>query len=294
MVDATQVREHMAVVGSDGAHVGTVDKVEGDRIKLTRSDASDGQHHYIPLSSMARVDSSVHLTMTGAAALGGDHGGEAPLPPVKNRAVDGARARSNFYLPWIVGIVGVILLLLLLKSCFHHNTETAAVAPVTDIAAPAAAPSTPAALPVESVGLPNGKTVDLEPKTFNYELQRYLASSDPTPRTFQFDKLNFDTNSATIRDVDHPNIDALAQVLAAYSKAKVKIIGYTDARGPASANDQLGKQRADAVVAALTGKGVAKGQAEAVSGGEADPTDTNATAQGQFENRRTELTVLAK
>ena len=39
---AQQVREHMEVVGSDGGHVGTVDKVEGDRIKLTKKDDPDG------------------------------------------------------------------------------------------------------------------------------------------------------------------------------------------------------------------------------------------------------------
>ena len=38
MANASQIREHMEVVGSDGEHVGTVDKVEGDRIKLTKDD----------------------------------------------------------------------------------------------------------------------------------------------------------------------------------------------------------------------------------------------------------------
>ena len=32
MVDTTKIREHMEVVGSDGEHVGTVDKIEGDKI----------------------------------------------------------------------------------------------------------------------------------------------------------------------------------------------------------------------------------------------------------------------
>lgn len=43
------IREQMKVVGSDRQPVGTVDKVEGGRIKLTRNDPqSDGEHHYIP------------------------------------------------------------------------------------------------------------------------------------------------------------------------------------------------------------------------------------------------------
>ena len=42
MQDASQIREHMPVVGSDGRNVGTVDKVEGDRIKLTKKDEPEG------------------------------------------------------------------------------------------------------------------------------------------------------------------------------------------------------------------------------------------------------------
>ena len=32
------IKEHMEVIGADGVHVGTVDKVEGGRIKLTKKD----------------------------------------------------------------------------------------------------------------------------------------------------------------------------------------------------------------------------------------------------------------
>ena len=42
----TRVAEHMEVVGSDGAHVGTVDKVRGDRILLTKNDKDAGGHHH--------------------------------------------------------------------------------------------------------------------------------------------------------------------------------------------------------------------------------------------------------
>ncbi|MXP63082.1 DUF2171 domain-containing protein [Roseomonas sp. M0104] len=62
-----QIREHMEVVGSDGQHVGTVDKVEGDRIKLTRKDDPDGSgqhHHYLPVSSVDAVQADkVRLNM---------------------------------------------------------------------------------------------------------------------------------------------------------------------------------------------------------------------------------------
>ena len=44
-----EIKEHMKVIGKDGGHVGTVDGVEGNRIKLTKG--SDGQHHYIDKNS---------------------------------------------------------------------------------------------------------------------------------------------------------------------------------------------------------------------------------------------------
>jgi hypothetical protein len=66
MVDTTQIREHMEVIGADGVHVGTVDKVEGDRIKLTKKDSGaqiegaegshEGHHHFIPLGLVADLE----------------------------------------------------------------------------------------------------------------------------------------------------------------------------------------------------------------------------------------------
>ncbi|HEX5385311.1 MAG TPA: DUF2171 domain-containing protein [Gemmatimonadales bacterium] len=70
MVNASNIREHMEVVGSDGQHVGTVDHVEGnDRIKLTRDDpASGGEHHFIPLSWVSEVGQEVRLDKSAQTA----------------------------------------------------------------------------------------------------------------------------------------------------------------------------------------------------------------------------------
>lgn len=65
MPDTSQIREHMEVMGSDGQHVGTVDHVEGDRLKLTRKDpAAGGQHHYISADLVDHVDAHVHLSQS--------------------------------------------------------------------------------------------------------------------------------------------------------------------------------------------------------------------------------------
>jgi hypothetical protein len=69
MVDTAKIKEHMEVLGSDGQHVGTVDKTEGQRMKLTKSDpAAPGDHRYIHFDSIASVDTAVHLNRTAAQA----------------------------------------------------------------------------------------------------------------------------------------------------------------------------------------------------------------------------------
>ena len=69
-MDASQIKEHMDVVGSDGQHVGTVDHLDGQRIKLTRKDPSaQGEHHYIGLDMVSSVqDGRVRLACTADQA----------------------------------------------------------------------------------------------------------------------------------------------------------------------------------------------------------------------------------
>jgi hypothetical protein len=58
MIDTSQIREHMDVVGNDGGHVGTVDHLDGEnQIKLTKNDpAAGGEHHYVSLDDVESVE----------------------------------------------------------------------------------------------------------------------------------------------------------------------------------------------------------------------------------------------
>lgn len=55
-----QIREGMEVIGADGVHLGTVDRVEGERIKLTRADSGigshEGHHHFLSAGLVAEVE----------------------------------------------------------------------------------------------------------------------------------------------------------------------------------------------------------------------------------------------
>ena len=63
------IREHMEVIGADGVHIGTVDRVEENRIKLIRADSGIGHqehHHFIPRGLVAEVEGDkVRLTARG-------------------------------------------------------------------------------------------------------------------------------------------------------------------------------------------------------------------------------------
>jgi hypothetical protein len=68
------IKEHMEVIGADGVHVGTVDNVEGGRIKLTKKDSGEGahkgHHHYIKRSLVAEVEGNrVRLSANADVAV---------------------------------------------------------------------------------------------------------------------------------------------------------------------------------------------------------------------------------
>ena len=70
MIQASEIREHMEVVGSDGGHVGRVDHVKGTEIELAKMDLGAGfKHHMIPMTWGDRVeDEKVCLNLTKDAA----------------------------------------------------------------------------------------------------------------------------------------------------------------------------------------------------------------------------------
>ena len=183
------------------------------------------------------------------------------------------------WLPWLLLALGLLALLFALSRC--NREDTAAVAPA------------PTATPTEVVAsTPNAGSADALIGTSG--LGTYLAGTEPLPRTFTFEKLNFDTAKSNIRPADVAEVNEVAAALKQYPNARIRIAGYADARGGDAANMALGKARADSVKSALVAQGINAGRIETVSGGETDPVDTNATAGGRFENRRTELVVTTR
>ena len=56
MFEKIRIKEHMEVVDASKQHVGTVDEVEDERIKLTKSDSADSMHHFLALDDVEKID----------------------------------------------------------------------------------------------------------------------------------------------------------------------------------------------------------------------------------------------
>lgn len=73
MAGFEDIKEHMEVIGADGVHVGTVDRIESERIKLTQTDERGehgGRHHFISRGLIADVEGNqVRLSANADVAV---------------------------------------------------------------------------------------------------------------------------------------------------------------------------------------------------------------------------------
>lgn len=188
--------------------------------------------------------------------------------------VAGSQRRSNYYLPWVIGAVLLALLIIAAIALGNRHNDTASA----------------------GVALPNGRTVAVAPGSLNEDVQRFLASTEPAPRTFSFDTLDFDNGKADIPSRAEQGVATLAQILAAYPDARVEVVAYGDAHkdAKARADATLGQRRAAAIAGALVARGVPTDSIEPVSGD--DPAYVAATPPpaGDAGNRHADLVVVRK
>jgi outer membrane protein OmpA-like peptidoglycan-associated protein len=147
------------------------------------------------------------------------------------------------------------------------------------------------------VKLPNG--VELNVPEFGVE-RKLIAfiedKSKPVDTTtwFSFDRLDFETGSATLKPSSAEQLKNIAEIMKAFPKVALKIGGYTDNVGNADANLKLSQNRAENTKQELVKLGADAKRLEAQGYGEKHPVADNSTEEGRAKNRRIDLRVTSK
>ena len=104
--------------------------------------------------------------------------------------------------------------------------------------------------------------------------------------------IQFDTGKATIQPTSENVLAEIVKLLQQNSDLKLRVEGHTDNQGNTAANQALSEKRAQAVVAWLTGKGIAASRLAAKGFGATKPVADNSTEDGRAKNRRVELAKM--
>jgi OOP family OmpA-OmpF porin len=145
--------------------------------------------------------------------------------------------------------------------------------------------------------LPNKVTLTIPENGVEARLIAFVEdpSARPTRETwFNFDRLVFDTGSATLGPESKEQIDNIAAILVAYPNIKLKVGGYTDNVGDSQSNLQLSQERATTVVSELVRRGITPDRLTAVGYGEQYPVADNSLEEGRAQNRRIAMRITEK
>ena len=126
------------------------------------------------------------------------------------------------------------------------------------------------------------------------QFSKFLESGSTEEKSFRFNNLTFDTNSATISEATIGEVNNFAALLKAHSNIHVRIDGYTDNTGKAEANKTLSQARADAVKAALVAQGIDAARITTMGHGADNPVASNDTEEGRTQNRRIEAVITKR
>jgi K(+)-stimulated pyrophosphate-energized sodium pump len=127
-------------------------------------------------------------------------------------------------------------------------------------------------------------------------LLMHIQTASPFDREtwFDFDRLNFEADSATLRPDSREQLASTAAILKAYPNVRVKIGGYTGRWGNPATNLRLSQLRASAVAAELKSLGVAANRLLTEGYGDQHPLASNIRAQGAVRGGRVAIRVISK
>jgi len=148
-----------------------------------------------------------------------------------------------------------------------------------------------------AVKLPNGVELNVPELGVERKLIAFIEDKGKAvdrETWFSFDRLEFETGSATLKPTSAEQLKNIAEIMKAYPKVALKIGGYTDNVGNADANLKLSQKRAENTMQELVKLGVDAKRLEAQGYGEKHPVADNSTEEGRQKNRRIDLRVTKK
>jgi OOP family OmpA-OmpF porin len=145
--------------------------------------------------------------------------------------------------------------------------------------------------------LPGGIVLNIPQNGVENKLLVFIKDPNAQVNTetwFDFDRLLFDTNAATLQPSSQEQLGNIANILKAYSNVHIRIGGYTDNQGDAASNLKLSQDRADNVMHEIVVLGVDPARMDSKGYGEDHPVADNSTDAGRAQNRRISMRVTQK
>ena len=103
----------------------------------------------------------------------------------------------------------------------------------------------------------------------------------------------FDTGKSNLKPASEKDLSEFAKVLAEYKDTDLAVEGHTDNKGKKATNKKLSLARANAVIAFLESKGVARQRMSGKGYADDMPVATNASEAGRAQNRRVQIQISA-
>jgi outer membrane protein OmpA-like peptidoglycan-associated protein len=189
---------------------------------------------------------------------------------------------SGSFLPWLLGILAVIVLcIFLFRKKDTNDTADRDRANYNNTSTNAAAAGGWSAIDW------NAPSTNYEEVT-NHDIE--VRSKDNYAVYGLGENVLFDKDAATLKSGAENNLQQIvASINKRYSGGDVGVFGFTDATGSEGHNQELSQQRAETVRSWLVKHGLDESHVTILAKGENNPVATNSTEEGKQQNRRVEI-----
>lgn len=214
------------------------------------------------------------------------------------------RRQESSWWKWALPLLLLLALIPLLGRLFSGREEQIQTRVAPTVTPTLRVETTPAVTPMRvELGafidkrLPDGTMLRIPTNGVENRLLAFIEDrSRPVDSDtwFSFDRLEFETDRATLKPASEEQLRNISMILKAYPNVNVKIGGYTDNVGNDSYNLKLSQDRANTTMNEIVRDGVSASRITAEGFGEQHPVADNATEEGRQRNRRIDIRVTNK